>query len=163
MNEEKVKDLLREKGLKVTSQRLMVLNILSAHGDEHLTVEEIYDLAKEESPEIGLATIYRTVQVLLELHVIEKVTFDDGFARYELNGEETGSGHRHHHAICTQCGKVYSLETDLLDTLEKQVFESLGFEVTDHEVKLYGLCSARAEEKRRTQWRLKLEERKQRQ
>ena len=59
MNEEKVKDLLREKGLKVTSQRLMVLNILSAHGDEHLTVEEIYDLAKEESPEIGLATIYR--------------------------------------------------------------------------------------------------------
>lgn len=142
MNEEKVKDLLREKGLKVTSQRLMVLNILSAHGDEHLTVEEIYDLAKEESPEIGLATIYRTVQVLLELHVIEKVTFDDGFARYELNGEETGSGHRHHYAICTQCGKVYSLETDLLDTLEKQVFESLGFEVTDHEVKLYGLCSA---------------------
>ena len=142
MNEEKVKDLLREKGLKVTSQRLMVLNILSAHGDEHLTVEEISDLAKEESPEIGLATIYRTVQVLLELHVIEKVTFDDGFARYELNGEETGSGHRHHHAICTQCGKVYSLETDLLDTLEKQVFESLGFEVTDHEVKLYGLCSA---------------------
>ena len=142
MNEEKVKDLLREKGLKVTSQRLMVLNILSAHGDEHLTVEEIYDLAKGESPEIGLATIYRTVQVLLELHVIEKVTFDDGFARYELNGEETGSGHRHHHAICTQCGKVYSLETDLLDTLEKQVFESLGFEVTDHEVKLYGLCSA---------------------
>lgn len=142
MNEEKVKDLLREKGLKVTSQRFMVLNILSAHGDEHLTVEEIYDLAKEESPEIGLATIYRTVQVLLELHVIEKVTFDDGFARYELNGEETGSGHRHHHAICTQCGKVYSLETDLLDTLEKQVFESLGFEVTDHEVKLYGLCSA---------------------
>lgn len=101
MNEEKVKDLLREKGLKVTSQRLMVLNILSAHGDEHLTVEEIYDLAKEESPEIGLATIYRTVQVLLELHVIEKVTFDDGFARYELNGEETGSGYRHHHAICT--------------------------------------------------------------
>ena len=105
-------------------------------------MEEIYDLAKEESPEIGLATIYRTVQVLLELHVIEKVTFDDGFARYELNGEETGSGHRHHHAICTQCGKVYSLETDLLDTLEKQVFKSLGFEVTDHEVKLYDLCSA---------------------
>ena len=141
MNEEKVKDLLREKGLKVTSQRLMVLNILSAHGDEHLTVEEIYDLAKEESPEIGLATIYRTVQVLLELHVIEKVTFDDGFARYELNGEETGSGHRHHHAICTGCGKVYSLESDLLDSLEEEVMEKLGFLVTNHEVKLYGLCS----------------------
>ena len=141
MNEEKVKDLLREKGLKVTSQRLMVLNILGAHGDEHLTVEEIYDLAKEESPEIGLATIYRTVQVLLDLHVIDKVTFDDGFTRYELNGEESASGHRHHHAICTGCGKVYSLESDLLDSLEEEVMEKLGFLVTNHEVKLYGLCS----------------------
>lgn len=54
MNEEKVKDLLREKGLKVTSQRLMVLNILSAHGDEHLTVEEIYDLAKRKARRSGL-------------------------------------------------------------------------------------------------------------
>ena len=142
MNDETVKGLLRKAGLKVTNQRMMVLDIIASHPAEHLTAEEIYDLAKVNSPEIGLATIYRTVQVLLELHVIEKVTFDDGFARYELNGEETGSGHRHHHAICTQCGKVYSLETDLLDTLEKQVFKSLGFEVTDHEVKLYGLCSA---------------------
>ena len=142
MNDETVKGLLRKAGLKVTNQRMIVLDIIASHPAEHLTAEEIYDLAKVNSPEIGLATIYRTVQVLLELRVIEKVTFDDGFARYELNGEEAGSGHRHHHAICTQCGKVYSLETDLLDTLEKQVFESLGFEVTDHEVKLYGLCSA---------------------
>lgn len=142
MNEEKVKGLLREKGLKVTSQRLIVLDIIASHPGEHLTAEEIYDLAKENSPEIGLATIYRTVQVLLELHIINKVTFDDGFTRYELNGEESASGHRHHHAICSGCGKVYSLETDLLDILEKQVFDNIGFEVTDHEVKLYGLCRA---------------------
>ena len=88
-----------------------------------------------------LATIYRTVQVLLDLHVIDKVTFDDGFTRYELNGEESASGHRHHHAICTGCGKVYSLESDLLDSLEEEVMEKLGFLVTNHEVKLYGLCS----------------------
>ena len=75
-----------------------------------------------------------------DLHLINKVDFDDGFARYELNGESGASGHRHHHAICTKCGKVYSLETDLLDTLEQEVFEKLGFMVTDHEVKLYGLC-----------------------
>lgn len=68
------------------------------------------------------------------------MTFDDGYARYELSGEVSGSGHRHHHAICTGCGKVYSLESDLLDSLEKEVFEKLGFSVTDHEVKLYGLC-----------------------
>ena len=100
MNEERVKDLLRGKGLKVTSQRMIVLDIMASRPGEHLTAEEIYDLAKENSPDIGLATIYRTVQVLLELHIINKVTFDDGFARYELNEDESISGHRHHHAIC---------------------------------------------------------------
>lgn len=140
MNEERVKDLLRRGGLKVTSQRMLVLDIMDSHPEAHLTAEEIYDLAKETSPEIGLATIYRTVQVLLDLHVIDKVTFDDGFARYELNGVESESGHRHHHAICTGCGKVYSLETDLLDSLEQEILEKLGFMVTNHEVKLYGLC-----------------------
>ena len=118
MNDETVKGLLRKAGLKVTNQRMMVLDIIASHPAEHLTAEEIYDLAKVNSPEIGLATIYRTVQVLLDLHVIDKVTFDDGFTRYELNVEESASGHRHHHAICTGCGKVYSLESDLLDSLE---------------------------------------------
>ena len=87
MNDETVKGLLRKAGLKVTNQRMMVLDIIASHPAEHLTAEEIYDLAKVNSPEIGLATIYRTVQVLLDLHVIDKVTFDDGFTRYELNGE----------------------------------------------------------------------------
>lgn len=151
MNEERVKDLLRAKGLKVTSQRMIVLNLIASHPGEHLTAEEIYDLARETSPEIGLATIYRTVQVLLKLHIINKVTFDDGFARYELNGEESATGHRHHHAICNGCGKVYSLETDLLDILEKQVLLNIGFEVTDHEVKLYGLCSACRKKKKTTE------------
>ena len=141
MNDETVKGLLRKAGLKVTNQRMMVLDIIASHPAEHLTAEEIYDLAKVNSPEIGLATIYRTVQVLLDLHVIDKVTFDDGFTRYELNGEESASGHRHHHAICTGCGKVYSLESDLLDSLEEEVMEKLGFLVMNHEVKLYGLCS----------------------
>ena len=115
MNDETVKGMLRKAGLKVTNQRMMVLDMIASHPAEHLTAEEIYDLAKVNSPEIGLATIYRTVQILSDLHVINKVTFDDGFTRYELNGEESASGHRHHHAICTGCGKVYSLESDLLD------------------------------------------------
>ena len=141
MNDETVKGMLRKAGLKVTNQRMMVLDMIASHPAEHLTAEEIYDLAKVNSPEIGLATIYRTVQVLSDLHVINKVTFDDGFTRYELNGEESASGHRHHHASCTGCGKVYSLESDLLDSLEAEVMEKLGFLVTNHEVKLYGLCS----------------------
>ena len=75
------------------------------------------------------------------LHLMNKVTFDDGFARYALNGKESAPGHRHPHASCTGCGSVCSLETELLDSLGKEVLEKLGSVGTDREVKLYGLCS----------------------
>ncbi len=138
MNQEDFKELLREKGLKVTSQRLLVLQIMAEHPDEHLTTEQIYDLVRETNPEIGLATIYRTVQVLVELHLIDKISFDDDVARYELRNSSTK--HHHHHAICLGCGKVFSFEDDLLENLEAAVDERLGFSVVDHEVKLYGYC-----------------------
>ncbi|PNV63459.1 transcriptional repressor [Clostridium sp. chh4-2] len=134
------KDMLREKGLKVTNQRLNVLETMAAHPGEHLTTEEIYDLVRVKEPEIGLATVYRTVQVLFELQVIDKVSFDDGFIRYELRGMDQNSRHQHHHAICNICGKVYSFQDDLLDTLEQALYDNMGFAVTNHEVKLYGTC-----------------------
>lgn len=139
MNQEDFKGLLREKGLKVTSQRLLVLQIMAGHPGEHLTTEQIYDLARETNPEVGLATIYRTVQVLVELHLIDKISFDDDVARYELRS--SGAKHHHHHAICLDCGRVFSFEDDLLENLEAAVEDRLGFSVVDHEVKLYGYCS----------------------
>ncbi len=139
MNQEDFKELLRQKGLKVTSQRLLVLQIMAEHPDEHLSTEQIYDLVRETNPEIGLATIYRTVQVLVDLHLIDKISFDDDVARYELRNSSTK--HHHHHAICLSCGRVFSFEDDLLENLEAAVDDRLGFSVVDHEVKLYGYCS----------------------
>ena len=62
ISKEKFKEMLREKGLKVTNQRILVLEVLADHRDKHLTAEDIYELVREDYPEIGLATIYRTVQ-----------------------------------------------------------------------------------------------------
>lgn len=140
MEQEDFKEMLRKKGLKVTSQRMLVLEIMAGHPGEHLTAEEIYDLARRSCPDIGLATIYRTMQMLKDLSVIDKVSFGDGFARYELGGFAHEPKHHHHHAICSRCGCVLSFEGDLLDKLEKAVMDSMGFQVTDHEVKLYGYC-----------------------
>lgn len=142
MEQERFKEMLRAKKLKVTNQRMLVLETIADHPGEHLTAEEIYELVKHKYPEIGLATIYRTVQVLVDLHVIDKVSFDDGFARYELelSGEDSRH-HHHHHAICRECGAVMSFEDDLLDNLEQAVLDRMGFQVTDHEVKLYGYCA----------------------
>lgn len=141
MNQESFKDMLKEKGLKVTNQRVMILKVLSSSPGMHLTTEEIYDLVKREYPEIGLATVYRTIQLLLDLNLIDKINLDDGFVRYEIAGDkDRESGHHHHHLICTECGSVYSFEDDLLEGLERYITDTMGFEVVDHEVKLYGYC-----------------------
>ena len=141
MNESLFRQMLKEKGLKVTAQRLLVLELMAAHPGEHLTVEDIHALARER---------YRTVQVLVELKLLDKISFDDGYARFELAklpGEEN-KGHHHHHAICLGCGRVLPFEEDLLDTLEQSLMERLGFAVTDHEVKLFGYCRSCREEKK---------------
>lgn len=140
MNQDLFREMLKEKGLKVTSQRLLVLEIMAEHPGEHLTAEQIFDLVRVQYPEIGLATIYRTVQVLVDLRLIDKVSFDDGFARYELGEFDGEQKHHHHHAICRQCGQVISFEDDLLEALERAVYDRMGFTVVDHEVKLYGYC-----------------------
>lgn len=141
MDEQRFRDLLKSKGLKVTSQRMLVLETMAGHPGEHMTAEDIYDLVRVQSPEIGLATVYRTIQVLLDLNIIDKVSFDDGFTRYELAMQmDDDSKHHHHHAICKGCGKVCAFEDDYLDTLEEALESSMGFTVVDHEVKLYGYC-----------------------
>lgn len=135
-------DLLREKGLKVTEQRLAVLTVLSQRTDSHLTAEEIYDLVRVSSPKIGLATVYRTIQVLLELNIIDRIYLDDGCVRYELGHVyESVDSHHHHHLICTRCGRVMSFQGDLLEEFEQKMEEQTGFQIHDHDVKLYGYCA----------------------
>ncbi len=103
------------------------------HCDEHLTVEEIYQFVKESNPEIGLATVYRNIQLLNEMKIVEKLNLDDGFTRYELASED--EMHRHHHLICEKCGKVIEVKEDLMGSIEKSFKETYGFVVHDHQAK----------------------------
>ena len=139
---EQFKKLLKEKGLKVTNQRILVLQALTESGDTHLTAEQIYELVRADFPDIGLATVYRTIQVLLELDLIDRVNFDDGIERYELaRTKADGSKHHNHHMICLNCGKVFEFEQDMMEGLEEEIKIKTGFKVIDHEVKLYGYCT----------------------
>lgn len=137
-NEQDFVELLKNKGLKVTNQRKIILEVLASQPDEHLTAEEIYEMVKIKYPDIGLATVYRTIQLFSDLKLIERLNLDDGYVRYEIG--RTNSKHHHHHLICLECGRVLSFEDDLLDNLEEQINEALGFRVENHEVKLYGYC-----------------------
>jgi len=129
---------LKEQGYKLTTQRKVVLNAMLDNQDKHLTVEEIYHIVKASNPEIGLATVYRNIQLLSEMKIVEKLTLDDGFARYEL--AEENEGHRHHHLICEVCGKVIEVKEDLMDSIEQSFRTSYGFIVHDHQAKFFGLC-----------------------
>ena len=136
---ESLKDKLKEKGYKLTPQRRATLDTIMEHQGKHLSTEEIYDLVKAKCPEIGLATVYRTLQLLDELGLITKINFDDGCGRYELNTHI--DDHHHHHLICLQCGAVIEVEVDLMESLEEEIEANYDFQISDHKVKFFGLCS----------------------
>ena len=79
-----LKEKLREKGWKVTRQRLSILQTLAEHKGQHLAAEDIFELMKDEYPEMGLATVYRTLQLLYEIQLIDRIHFNDGCIRYEI-------------------------------------------------------------------------------
>lgn len=134
-----LKEKLKEKGYKLTPQRRATLDVIIKNQGKHLNTEEIYDLVKDECPEIGLATVYRTLQLLDEMGVISKLNLDDGCSRYELNTHV--DDHQHHHLICEKCGSVIEVEIDLLETLEDEIEKNYNFRVKDHKVKFFGICS----------------------
>ncbi len=148
LNENTFKQMLREKGLKMTTQRESVLDVLQANAGLHMTAEEIYNKVKINSPEIGLATVYRTIQLLTDLKLIDTLNLNDGFVRYEIGKMDTSDQrHHHHHLICEMCGKVIEAEDDLLEQIEETCSQKYHFKVTNHVVKFYGICEACALEK----------------
>ncbi|AUW95357.1 transcriptional repressor [Sulfobacillus thermotolerans] len=130
---------LEEGSKRLTPQRELVIRIFSEHPGEHLSAEEVHQLVKKKFQDIGLATVYRSLELLTHLEILTRINFDDGRARYEFNQEET---HRHHHLVCVRCGRVEEYGEDLLDTLETRIFKERGFTVLDHELKFYGICHA---------------------
>ncbi|SHH06840.1 Fur family transcriptional regulator [Tepidibacter thalassicus] len=136
---EVVKNKLKEEGFKLTPQRRSIVDIMLKSKGQHLNSEEIYDLVKKQCPEIGLATVYRTLQLLDDIGAVSKLNLDDGCCRYELN--INNESHNHHHLICKKCNKIIEVEEDLLDTLEEQIEKNYGFKIFDHDVKFFGLCS----------------------
>ncbi len=148
--QERFKTLLKQNGLKVTMQRITILEALESRPDKHLTAEEIYECVKTKNPDIGLATVYRTIQLLAELNLIDKLNLGDGYARYEIGQQgNINNTHHHHHLICLNCGNVLTFQGDLLETLEHRIQEAMDFEVVNHEVKLFGYCKNCREEAHR--------------
>jgi Fur family transcriptional regulator, ferric uptake regulator len=139
----KLKENLKEKGYKLTPQRRSIVDSIIDNEGKHLTAEEIYDHVKVDCPEIGLATVYRTIILLEELGIVSKLDLGDGCSRYELVHDE--ESHQHHHLVCSNCGKVIEVEGDLLEVIERNIEEKYKFVIHNHSLKFFGKCSECAE------------------
>lgn len=111
---------------------------MTAHQGQHLTADEVYLFAKEKMPNIGIATVYRTLERLATIGVLYKSVFEPGRYRYELYDD---TSHYHHHVICLGCGMIFEVEEDLLFNLE-QSLQNKGFKIVDHDLKFFGYCPA---------------------
>lgn len=131
-----IKDRLEKADYRLTQQRKAVLDVMMEKKGEHLSAEEVLYAARKKVPNLGIATVYRTLERLAAIEVLYKTIFDESKYRYEMSNDEE---HQHHHIICIGCGRIFEVEENLLDSLEKHL-EKDGFDIINHELKIYAYC-----------------------
>ena len=135
----------RGQGYRVTMPRRAILEILGGT-EKHLSAEEIYMAVHKIYPNIGLTTVYRTLELLAQMGLVFRFDFGDGRARYELSTGPKGERH-HHHMVCTECGRVIDYtdfiddEVELLNQMEKGLSKKFNFKITSHLIQFSGLCA----------------------
>lgn len=127
---------LRDAGLKVTTPRLKMLELLEHEHDRHLTAEAIYRKLLEAGEEIGLATVYRSLAQFEAAGLVTKHHFEGGQAVFELE-----RGPHHDHIVCVLCGRVEEFYDEVIEKRQRAIAEKLGFSLRDHTLTLYGECS----------------------
>lgn len=133
-----IKEKLSNAGYKLTPQREVTVQVMIDQDSEHLSAEEIYIKVKDQNVGIGLATVYRTLEILTELKILNKITFQDGLARYDLMKSETN--HQPHHLLCLNCGAIEEVQHDLLKEVEDKIEHEYQFQITDHRLTFHGIC-----------------------
>ncbi|MBE0425911.1 MAG: transcriptional repressor [Nitrospirae bacterium] len=131
-------------GYRLTMPRQVIMDVLS-QTSEHLSAEDIYLAVHKIYPAIGLTTVYRTLEILVQMGLVFKFDFGDGRARYELSEGPKSIGH-HHHLVCSGCGRIIDYtdfiddEVELLKKTEKGLSKKYNFKITNHLIQFYGLC-----------------------
>lgn len=137
-------DRFQDMGARVTGPREIVIDILH-NTDDHVSAIDVYGRAHELNPSIGLTTVYRTLDMLTQMGIVQKFDFGDGKARFELVNNPGGKKH-HHHLICLRCNAIVDYSEFLDDELkfisktQNRLSKKYDFEITDHMISFYGLC-----------------------
>lgn len=133
---DELKKIVKQKGLKYTEQREIVLSVL-LHAKDHLSAEEVYNEIKREHQDsnIGIATVYRALSFLEEVDLIASITFGTDGKKYESNAKS-----HHDHLICTSCGKIIEFMDEEIEKRQDKIAKKNKFKITSHSMQLYGTC-----------------------
>jgi len=134
LSQRKVATTLRQHGYKLTPQRRAIIRAIASTQD-HLTPTAIYDKVHQDHPDIGLVTIYRTLETLAKLKLICELHAGGSCHSYTISAP----GH-HHHLICSNCGRVIDFTSSNLSGLEKRLSQDTGFKMEGHLLEFLGLC-----------------------
>lgn len=127
---------LHQHHLPLTHQRETIAMALF-ESERHLSVDDLEERLRARNEHVGKATIYRTLNLLVEAELARELDFGEGFKRYEHQAGEA----RHDHLICTGCAKVIRFSRAALDDLQEEIASEMGFEVESRRLKIYGVCA----------------------
>ena len=119
------------KNIRMTSQRQIIIQVIE-ESDDHPDVDQLYLRSVEFDNTISIATVYRTVKLLEEAGLIERLEFGDGRSRYEEAGEH------HEHLVDIETGEVHEFYNEELETLKTEIAREMGYDLIDHRLELYG-------------------------
>lgn len=133
-----IKDSLKKRGVRLTRQRQILLELIDQSGD-HLDAEHLYHLAHEKDPKLNRVTVYRTLKLLKEGGLVDELDLmhHSGDQHYY----ETRLKQEHAHVICLRCGKVEEFFGDPLQKLRRQVESHFGFQILIARTEIGGYCS----------------------
>jgi Fur family ferric uptake transcriptional regulator len=128
-------EILREKGHRLTPQRMLVIEALH-NADRHISAEELYEQLHSRYPYANISTVYRTLELLKELNLVTETDFGEGYVRYHV----AEKGH-HHHLLCQTCGKIMDVEEVALYPLKDTLLRKYGFDADLRHLAISGQCS----------------------
>lgn len=132
-----VREEARRRGVRWTNQRQVILDTFIA-SHEHLTAEELHARVKAIDHTVSAATVYRTINMLVDIGVANKSEFGGGSASFELGVDKQ----HHDHLVCLSCGVIVEFHDRQIEELQEQIARQHGFVLLRHRLELYGTCPA---------------------
>jgi Fur family transcriptional regulator, stress-responsive regulator len=141
VDDDALKELLRTRGMRVTSQRLVIHRALREHGG-HLTSDQVHAIVSPNLPGVSQQTVYSTLALLARLGVARRVPVPGGTARFEARVDD------HHHTVCERCGALQDLDVRVAVGSAIDAARAKGFHASAASLAVLGLCSRCAREAR---------------